>query len=92
MSTALDINYETAVRLCRKCRILMAQSNSRKVLDSLFYEGDVANIGSKSEGKSGKASEQQPFLVILSTDKENQYPRYLKLCLIPTENKLYISL
>ena len=30
----------------------------------------------------GRASEQQPILGILSTDKENNYPRYLKLRLI----------
>lgn len=37
-----------------------------------FYEADVAYIGSKSkeEHKQGVATEQQPFLVMLSTDKE----------------------
>mgnify|MGYP004513524875 CR=1 FL=1 len=41
----------------------------------LYYEADVAYIGSKSkeEHKQGVATEQQPFLVMLSTDKENKY-------------------
>lgn len=29
--------------------------------------------------------------MILSTDKENQYPKFLKICLIPVENKMYVS-
>ena len=59
----------------------MSQSNSEKILDSFFYEADVAYIGSKSkeEHKQGVATEQQPFLVMLSTDKENKYPKFLKL-------------
>lgn len=72
LANELEINYKTALLLCRKCRILMSQSNSEKILDSFFYEADVAYIGSKSkeEHKQGVATEQQPFLVMLSTDKE----------------------
>lgn len=41
----------------------MAQSNSEKLLDSLFYEADAAHIGAKSEENAGRASEKkQPFL------------------------------
>lgn len=81
LANELEINYKTALLLCRKCRILMSQSNSEKILDSFFYEADVAYIGSKSkeEHKQGVATEQQPFLVMLSTDKENKYPKFLKL-------------
>jgi len=81
LANELEINYKTALLLCRKCRILMSQSNSEKILDSFFYEADVAYIGSKSkeEHKQGVATEQQPFLVMLSTDKENKYPNFLKL-------------
>ena len=73
LANELEINYKTALLLCRKCRILMSQSNSEKILDSFFYEADVAYIGSKSkeEHKQGVATEQHPFLVMLSTDKEN---------------------
>lgn len=52
------------------------------MLNSLFYEADVFNIGAKSKNNVGRASEQQPILGILSTDKENNYLRYLKLRLI----------
>ena len=78
LANELEINYKTALLLCRKCRILMSQRNSEKILDSLFYEADVAYIGSKSkeERKQGVATEQQPFLVMLSTDKENKYPNF----------------
>jgi len=82
LANELEINYKTALLLCRKCRILMSQSNSeKKFWTAFFYEADVAYIGSKSkeEHKQGVATEQQPFLVMLSTDKENKYPKFLKL-------------
>ena len=47
----------------------MSLSNSDKLLNSLFYEADVFNIGAKSKNKAGRASEQEPILGILSTDK-----------------------
>lgn len=37
------------------------------------------------------STEQQPVFMILSTDKENQYPKYLKLSVIPVDNKEYIN-
>ena len=60
----------------------MSLSNSDKLLNNFFYEADVFNIGAKSKNKAGRASEQQPVLSILSTDKENNYPRFIKLRLI----------
>lgn len=39
----------------------------------------------------GMSTEQQPVFMILSTDKENQYPKYLKLSVIPADNKGYIN-
>ena len=48
----------------------MSLSNSEKLLNSLFYEADVFNIGAKSKNNAGRASEQQPILGILSTDIE----------------------
>ena len=82
LCSILDVNYKTALLLESKCRILMSLSISDKLLNSLFYEADVFNIGAKSKNNAGRASEQQPILGILSTDKENNFPRYLKLRLI----------
>lgn len=91
MASTLDVNYKIALRLCKKCRILIAQSNHQKILDSMFYESDDVYIGAKNQGKTGMATGQQPFLVILSTDKENKYPNYIKLSPIPVDNKSYIE-
>ena len=82
LCSILGVNYKTALLLESKYRILMSLSNSDKLLNSLFYEADVFNIGAKSKNKAGRASEQQPVLGILSTDKENNYPRFIKLRLI----------
>ena len=88
MSSALDVNYKTALLLCRKCRIIMAQSNADQVLDSLFYEADTAYIGSESKepGHTGNATEKQPFMAVLSTGEDNRYPHHLKVFPIPTDN------
>lgn len=88
LASQLDVNYKTALLLCRKCRILMADSNARHILDSMFYEADTAYIGSKSKEEhcQGMATEKQPFVAILSTGEENQYPHYLKLFPIPVDN------
>ena len=39
----------------------------------------------------GMATEQQPVFMIVSTDKENEYPKYIKLSIIPAGNKNPIS-
>ena len=92
LASELDINYKTALLLARKCRILMAESCSEKILDSMFYEADVSYIGSKSQEyhKQGCATEQQPFLCLLSTDRENSYPQYIKLFAIPRDNSFHV--
>ena len=71
MRSHLDVNYKTALLLCRKCRVLMTECNSEKILDNMFYEADVAYIGSKSkeQGHQGCGTEQQPFFIALSTSK-----------------------
>ena len=38
----------------------------------------------------GMATEQQPVFMIVSTDKENEYPKYIKLSVIPVDNKNFI--
>ena len=48
MASELDINYKTALKLCRKCRVLMSLSNSEKILDSMFYEADTIYIEAKT--------------------------------------------
>lgn len=82
LCSMLDVNYKTAALLETKCRILMALSNSDKLLNSHYYEADVFNVGAKSKNKSGRASEQQKVLGVLSTRQENRYPQYIKLRLI----------
>lgn len=82
LCSMLDVNYKTALLLETKCRILMAISNSDKILDSRFYEADIFNIGAKSKNKAGRGTDQQEILGILSTGKENSCPRYIKLRLV----------
>ena len=58
----------------------MRNSNSKRSLDSSFYESDVAYTGAPSHnGKRGRGTDKQPFLVVLSTEQENQYPIFVKL-------------
>lgn len=93
LASALDVNYKTALLLVRRCRILMAKSNSNRTLDSMFYEADTACVGSKSkeENHQGRATEQQPFLVVLSTAKENSIPLFVKLHVIPKDNQEFMD-
>ena len=51
MSNHLNVNYKTALKLCRKCRALMAISNSEKILNSFYYEADTIYIGAKTDNK-----------------------------------------
>ena len=60
----------------------MSISNSDKLPNVLFYKADVFNIDANSKNNVGRSSEQQSILGILSTDKEKNYPRHLKLRLI----------
>ena len=55
MRSQLDVNYKTALLLCRKCGVLMTEYNSEKILDNMFYEADVAYIGSKSKSQDIRA-------------------------------------
>lgn len=77
LSEELKVNYKTACLLQTKARILMRNSNSRKSLDSIFYESDVAYTGAPSHnGKRGRGTDKQPFLIMLSTEQENRYPLF----------------
>ena len=44
LSEELKVNYKTACLLQTKARILMRNSNSKRSLDSSFYESDAAYI------------------------------------------------
>lgn len=48
LSKELKVNYKTACLLQAKARILMKNSNSKRFLDSDFYESDVAYTGAPS--------------------------------------------
>ncbi len=87
----MKVNYKTAIDFMAKCRIMMGQSNGDQVLESKFYQSDVAYIGHKNQGKAGMGTEQQPFLVILSTKKSNSIPLYVKIGLIDKDNKENIN-
>lgn len=68
----------------------MRNSNSAKILDSSFYESDIAYIGAPN-GKKGMGTEKQAFLVILSTVQENRYPTFVKLMEIEKDNGANIT-
>lgn len=58
----------------------MKNTNSKKSLDSSFYESDVAHTGAPSHNrKRGLGIDKQPFTVVISTEQENEYPLYIKL-------------
>ena len=68
------VSYPTARKLIRKCRMMMAESNNEKILESSLYEIDFIEVGGQKEGKPGKGADKQPVLMVLSTDKYNKYP------------------
>lgn len=92
LSKELRVNYKTACLLQTKARILMKNSNSKKFLDSNFYESDVAYIGAPSHnGKRGLGTDKQPFLIVLSTEQENQYPRFIKMQEVATDSSKIVQ-
>lgn len=66
----------------------MTECNSEKILDNMFYEVDVAYIGSRSKepGHQGCGTEQQPFFIALSTSRNNNYPQFIKLRAVPKDD------
>lgn len=80
LAEELKVNYKTACLLNTKCRILMREANESRCLDSAFYESDVAYTGAPSgNGKRGMGTEKQPFLIVLATRAEGEYPTFVKL-------------
>lgn len=88
MRSQLDVNYKTALLLCRKCRVLMAECNAEKILDNMFYEANLAYIESKSKepGHQGCGTEQQPFFIAFSTGRNSNYPQFIKLRAVPKDD------
>lgn len=66
----------------------MAECNSTTILNTMFYEADVAYIGSKSKvpGHQGGGTQQQPFFIALFTLQDNKQPRNIKLKVIPKDD------
>ncbi|MFR3061500.1 MAG: transposase [Holdemanella porci] len=92
LSKELKVNYKTACLLQTKARILMKNSDSKRFLDSDFYESDVAYTGAPSHnGKRGLGTDKQPFLIVLSTEQENQYPRFVKMQEVTTDSSNIIK-
>lgn len=92
LSKELKVNYKTACLLQTKARILMKNSNSKKFLDSNFYESDVAYTGAPSHnGKRGLGTDKQPFLIVLSTEQENQYPCFIKMQEVATDSSKIVQ-
>lgn len=92
LSTKLDINYKSALRLNKKCRILMSESNGRHQLDAHFYEADVAYIGTVDKnGKRGLGSDKQAFIVILGTNIYNNFPTFALAKTIKVDNQSNIN-
>ena len=61
-------------------------------LDSDFYESDVAYTGAPSHnGKRGLGTDKQPFLILLSTEQKNQYPRFVKMQEVTTDSSNIIK-
>ena len=81
LANSIDVSVKTARRYLRKFRILMAESNNEKKLESMFYEADIIEVGERNpRGKRGKVSEnKQKVLMVLSTGEDNKHPRYMKL-------------
>ena len=66
----------------------MAECNSEKILDNMFYEANLAYIGSKSKepGHQGCGTEQQPFFIAFSTGRNSNYPQFIKLRAVPKDD------
>lgn len=88
LANSIDVNRKTAQLLCRKIRYLMEIDNHCFDLQSSFLEADCFYIGGKSHnGKRGLGTDKQTFLIVLATDKENNYPYRFKTAAIESENK-----
>lgn len=67
----------------------MIQRFYHKILDGNFYESDVVYMETKSNDKATMATDQQLFLVVLSTTRKKQYSQYINLYPIAVDNQNY---
>lgn len=87
LANTLGINRKSSQLLCRKLRYLMQLDNDCFQLDSAFLEADAFYIGTPSHnGKRGLGTDKQCIIMILGTDKENNYPNRVKLENVNSEN------
>ena len=60
LANSIDVSVKSAQRYLRKFRILMAESNNEKKLESMFYETDIIEVdGRYPGGKRGKRLKEQ---------------------------------
>lgn len=92
LANELGINRKSAQLLNRKLRVLMRDDNQKKTLSAKFIESDAGYIGAKSKnGKRGLGTTKVPVLVALSLNAPHQYPQFVKLNVIKSENSADID-
>ena len=58
----------------------------------IFYKTDAAYTGAPSHnGKRGLGTDKQPFLIVLSTEQENQYPCFVKMQEVATDSSKIVQ-
>ena len=62
----------------------------KSYLDSIYYETNTIYIRAKTEKCPKMATEQQPVIVIIPINIENEYSKYMKLSSIPVYIKNFI--
>lgn len=92
LANQLGINRKSAQLLARKLRALMEQDNQKHMLSAAFLESDAGYIGAKSKnGKRGLGTTKVPFLMALSLNTPHQYPLFIKLGVINSENSIDVN-
>lgn len=58
----------------------------------IFYKTDAAYTGAPSHnGKRGLGTDKQPFLIVLETEQENQYPHFVKMQEVATDSSKIVQ-
>ena len=91
LTSQLDIIYNSMFKLCIKYHLLMTLSNMDHIQNSLFYKTDTSYIDEKHFINLDYQLIKSPFFVMLSTDRKNNYTKYSKLAIIPSDKKHYMS-
>lgn len=86
LASYLDVNYKTALLINRKLRCTMVLNNTKHKLDTLFYEADVSYFGASSEQQKKQCgTTKKPVMIVLGTDKANEYPEFIKMRVIESD-------